>query len=440
GTATAGADYTATNGRVELAAGATSATASVPVLADNQSEPQESFFLDLAPVSGAVLVDGTGEARIVDPRGCVPKPLGTANDFNLFLFESLQQNSSKTGGRLAVGGDAQLNSYNVGEDLPGIGGNVVVVGGHLTFNQGTVRHGDVVYGLPSTLQGVNIPEGVARQGTAIDFAAQRTSLQQLSTSLGSLAANGNTTVGPGMPIELTGSNATLNVFSVAGTDLTNASGITITAPAGSSVLINVTGTAIVVQNFTFSMSGVTRGEVMFNFPQATSFIAQNLTIQGSLLAPRAVVQLNNGEIRGTLVARTLQGNGQTSHGPFNGCLPLPTASTFCPRSPGYWKNHTSAWPVQQLQLGAVVYNQSGILTLLNYGGTDAATKLARALASTKLNQASGFSHPNLPAIVQQADAFLASHAPGSNPRGAAQTQANNLKSQLEAYYEGVQCN
>jgi choice-of-anchor A domain-containing protein len=439
GVAVAGADYAATNGLTTVSPGMTTATINVPVQADDHAEEQESFFLDLVTTSLGVIVDATAEAAIVDPRGCVEEPLGVANGFNLFVFESLQQNSSQTSGRLAIGRDAQLNNYTVGLGLPGAGGNVLVVGRNLIFNQGTVRHGDVVYGQSATLQGVTIPEGTSRKASPIDFTLVRGSLEELSTSLGNLLSNGTVTGAPWNPLVLTGTDLTLNVFEVAGSKLTTATALRITVPEGSSVLVNVTGSSVVMQNFAFTLTGVGSDRVMLNLPQASHLVGQNITVFGTVLAPRASVQINNGGVRGTLVAKSLQGNGQATYGPFSGCLPLPGPETFCPRSPGYWKNHVSAWPVQQLQLGAAIYNQAGILSLLSHGGSDGASKLARALAATKLNQAAGFQHPALPATVQQADAFLDSYPPGSKPKGPALAQANTLKAQLEAYYEGVAC-
>jgi hypothetical protein len=105
---------------------------------------------------------------------------------------------------------------------------------------------------------------------------------------------------------------------------------------------------------------------------------------------------------------------------------------FCQRSPGYWKTHRSAWPVADLQLGGVWYNDTQILSFLGYSGSDAATRLAHHLSATKLNLARG-SEPSIVSMVEQADAFLDAHPPGSNPKEALLDQANTIKDALDAY-------
>jgi chitinase len=104
----------------------------------------------------------------------------------------------------------------------------------------------------------------------------------------------------------------------------------------------------------------------------------------------------------------------------------------CARSPGYWKNHTSAWPVQSLVMGGRTYNASQMLTFLLYGGSDASLHLARQLVATRLNLASG-SSPSILPVADAADSFLATVPPGSNPQGTAADQAEALKNQLEQY-------
>ncbi|MBF0111041.1 MAG: cadherin-like domain-containing protein [Magnetococcales bacterium] len=65
-TATMGADYTFTNGTITFNPGETSKTVSVPLVADNSDEGNESFKLLLHTVSGAVIEDDTGIAQVTD--------------------------------------------------------------------------------------------------------------------------------------------------------------------------------------------------------------------------------------------------------------------------------------------------------------------------------------------------------------------------------------
>ena len=69
GTATAGADYTATSGTLTFAAGASSQTVSVPVLDDIHDDDGETFTLTFSNPSGAWIADGqaTGTIENSDP-------------------------------------------------------------------------------------------------------------------------------------------------------------------------------------------------------------------------------------------------------------------------------------------------------------------------------------------------------------------------------------
>ena len=69
GTATAGADYTATSGTLTFAAGERSKTVSVAILDDALDEGKETFLLRLSNADGAVIEDGeaTGTITNSDP-------------------------------------------------------------------------------------------------------------------------------------------------------------------------------------------------------------------------------------------------------------------------------------------------------------------------------------------------------------------------------------
>jgi streptogramin lyase len=104
----------------------------------------------------------------------------------------------------------------------------------------------------------------------------------------------------------------------------------------------------------------------------------------------------------------------------------------CRRGPGYWKTHPEVWPVDYLVLGGVEYEKQTLLNFLSYNGPDAATRLAHHLTATKLNLAVG-SDPSILPTVQNADAFLAAHPPGSDPKGSLRTEANSIKDILDVY-------
>jgi hypothetical protein len=85
-----------------------------------------------------------------------------------------------------------------------------------------------------------------------------------------------------------------------------------------------------------------------------------------------------------------------------------------------------------MEIGGVHYDQSALMELLDYGGADAASMLARELVATKLNLAKG-SPPVILPVVEQADAFLTIHPPGSDPVDENRDQAIALTDQLAVY-------
>ena len=66
GTATAGSDYTATSGTLTFAAGESSKTVAVPLLADSEAESDETFTLTLSNPSGAALADASATGTVED--------------------------------------------------------------------------------------------------------------------------------------------------------------------------------------------------------------------------------------------------------------------------------------------------------------------------------------------------------------------------------------
>jgi hypothetical protein len=66
GTATAGSDYVAQSGTVTFAAGETSKTISIVVNGDRKREANETFFVNLSDVVGALLQDNQGVGTILN--------------------------------------------------------------------------------------------------------------------------------------------------------------------------------------------------------------------------------------------------------------------------------------------------------------------------------------------------------------------------------------
>lgn len=253
--------------------------------------------------------------------------LGAAQDFNLFVIEDLNQPSSDTEGKVAVGRDANLSNYSVGDKLPNSNGaeDVLVVGRDLYYTSGAVIGGNVVYGNATNLPiyGVSITGGTLRKdATAIDFADAASYLTGLSTQLSNYATNGTTTF-QWSGLTLNGSDPYLNVFSVSGANLSDATNFVINVPTGSVVLVNVDGTNI-HWNGGFSVNGTAKNNVLLNFYQETNLTIVGIGVLGSVLAPFADVNFTSGVINGQVICKSMSGQGQFNLAPFIGNIPSET--------------------------------------------------------------------------------------------------------------------
>ncbi len=257
--------------------------------------------------------------------------LGVANDYNGFILGSDTQFDTDTEGRLACGGAASLNNYAVTSALTGFAGPALVTAGTLNYTNGEVYWGDVYVGGTANLTSVIIANGqLFNPANPIDFVTASAYLDQQSAAWGALAPNGTTLVQFG-GITLTGLDPSLNIFSVNGSDLSSANSLTISAPASSTILVNVNGTSNTMQNFgTTFAGGAAKQYTLYNFYQTSALGISGISVEGSVLAPGAGVTFDNGNTEGTLVAATLYGNGELHNYPFEGDLPspVPDASTL----------------------------------------------------------------------------------------------------------------
>lgn len=236
------------------------------------------------------------------------------------MLGALAQSNTDVTGRVAAAGDATLQNYGTGDELPASRGarDDLVVGGALRYTNGTVYAGNAVYGTSAVLTSVALPNGTLRRGTPIDFAAARAELLAQSDALDSRAPNGTTTFRYGQ-LTLIGSDVTLNVFQVAASELAQANTLRIQVPAGATVVVNVRGTAVTMRHFGIFLEGASGPRLLFNMARASSLRLEGIGIRGSILAPRAAVTFNNGEQYGTLVGASLTGNGQLHDSRFVGC-------------------------------------------------------------------------------------------------------------------------
>ena len=256
--------------------------------------------------------------------------LGVAGDYNLFAFGNVSRTNADTEGRLAVGGTATLTNFGVNDKMTGDGPAVaaLVVGGNLDYTNGNVFHGSGFVGGTATTSGLGFANGgslsanLGTGGLPIDFVAAQADLTAKSSFYSTLAANGTATNNFGQ-LNLVGTDANLNVFDLAGSDLAGLNGFNLTAPTGSTVLVNVSGNPGAFTNYGMSLNGVGNSDVLFNFADATNLNLSGFDFRGSILAPGATLNFTNGQINGTTVVNEVAaGSSGEFHVPgFGGELP-----------------------------------------------------------------------------------------------------------------------
>jgi choice-of-anchor A domain-containing protein len=257
------------------------------------------------------------------PVAALAAPLpGPAAGYNVFVGGAFTGTFSDVEGNLAAGGNVSLNGYSVASEIAGNGSVVpnaarLVVGGSLNASNGGVGQGQggAIYlngsrtGSGFTATGGTNPGGVTASAL-FDFAAAMATYSALSTQIGGLSANGTTTQSFSS-LSLTGSSTTVNVFNVSVAQLNGTNTVNISAPAASTVLINITGsgTPTFQNGQVFLQNGLTESRILWNLPNATALsLPGSKNPNGTILAPFAAVTGGFGALDGQLIAGSFSGN------------------------------------------------------------------------------------------------------------------------------------
>jgi hypothetical protein len=111
----------------------------------------------------------------------------------------------------------------------------------------------------------------------------------------------------------------------------------------------------------------------------------------------------------------------------------------CTYTQGYWKNHSNAWPLQGLMLGAVNYNASQLLQILNRPAQgNGLVILAHQLIAAKLNIANGADPTAAQPTVNAADNMIGGLViPPIGNGNLSPGQTSSLTTTLTEYNEGT---
>jgi choice-of-anchor A domain-containing protein len=266
--------------------------------------------------------------------------LGLAEDFNCFMFDSVERTSGETASRIAVGGDASFTDFAINLYYPPNPSGNLIVGGDLTLLRAPVannQQGYIIYGgsYPSITLSNN---PVVIMGTPIDFAAQRSYYTQYSQFWGGLTANGIIDSEPGH-ITLIGTDHSLNIFNFQTGIIPSNIEFDIQVPSTSTVLINLPGDHAVMSNFGYGPGIVDPNLVLYNFYEATILDINHIGragipgsgVEGSILAPNASINFESCNVKGSIIGSSLFSFNAEEHDfSFAGDLPaaVPEPSSF----------------------------------------------------------------------------------------------------------------
>lgn len=277
--------------------------------------------------------------------------LGPAADYNLFVLNNFTDTSGDVEGKMAVGKDATMGGYSVGDKLPANSGDVLIANRKLTFTSGRVYNGDAVYGSFVDTTHANLADGIIRkEKNLIDFSAAGAYLKNLSKQLYALTPTGTSIYDGYSTLTLTGTNTDVNVFEVDGSLISTAiNAVQMTIPDGSLAIVNYTGKSlelsggfdlILTQNGvavdTLTGAGETAdlnsdmpSKILLNFYKATNIKIQWMGILGSLLAPKADLNFESGVIYGQVMVKNYYGGfgDQVNWVPYTGQITLDTTIT-----------------------------------------------------------------------------------------------------------------
>ncbi|MHC5822446.1 MAG: choice-of-anchor A family protein [Nostoc sp.] len=291
-----------------------------------KSKTYDVWGVVVAPIVVTLALGFSARANAVE--------LGAASDYNVFVLGDITQQYTDIEGKLAAGGNMNFIG-GLGSKLSNNSGNVVVAGKNLTLSNGQVNHGNAVYGGSANVSSnEGFPQGTLSKSNPIDFNEAGKELRGLSQYLATLTPTGKTTVQSWGGINLSGSGTALNVFNLAGSSVSKTNNFQISGDANSTIVVNISGKDVSLQNFGFDIQGTDKQKVIYNFYEATNITASGVGILGSILAPLANLNFNNGQVNGNVVVASLTGNGESHNYLFNGDLPdLPTKYYTKPPTP-----------------------------------------------------------------------------------------------------------
>jgi hypothetical protein len=112
-------------------------------------------------------------------------------------------------------------------------------------------------------------------------------------------------------------------------------------------------------------------------------------------------------------------------------------------TPGYWKNHPEAWPVETITIGGVLYTKEQAINWMSRNDRlDKTITMFRALVAAKLNVLIGNDPTCIADTIAAADAWMATYGPvgsGVHASSAAWQMGEPLYWAMDDYNNGMLC-
>jgi hypothetical protein len=111
-------------------------------------------------------------------------------------------------------------------------------------------------------------------------------------------------------------------------------------------------------------------------------------------------------------------------------------------TPGYWANHPEAWPVDEIEIGGIIYSKWDVIADFLLRGKDGDKRLTifASLACAKLNILAGNDGSCVEDVIEWADAWWAVFGGDKvNANSAAWKTAEPWHLTLDAYNNGYLC-
>jgi hypothetical protein len=113
-------------------------------------------------------------------------------------------------------------------------------------------------------------------------------------------------------------------------------------------------------------------------------------------------------------------------------------------TPGYWKNHPEAWPVEEITIGGVPYTKDDAIGIMNTPEKgDKTYTMFRALVAAKLNVLIDNDDSCIKDTIHDADAWMAENPVGSGVKAGGNDSpwrdGEPLYEKLDDYNNGLLC-